>query len=87
MESLVKVSVKMALKEQIINFCIENIKSVAILGFIGTISTLMGFKKEWGVISWILAIITLPLLLIFLIWVLMFVAPYLRSSIVSIFFD
>ena len=75
----------MSLQEQIINFCIENIVSITLLAFVGTIATIIGYKEEWEEITWILGIITLPFLIIFVIWVIVFVTPFILDSLKSIF--
>ncbi|MCK4649805.1 hypothetical protein KAT36_01095 [Candidatus Pacearchaeota archaeon] len=77
----------MTLQEKIIEFCVDNMKSIGILAFVGGIFSLVGFKKEWGGIFWVIAVITLPALLVFVIWVIMFVSPYIRDSIISILFN
>lgn len=75
----------MTLQEKIIQFCIDNINSILFFAFVGTFFSVLGFKKEWGLISWVIAIITLPALLVFVIWIFVFVTPYIRDSISSIF--
>lgn len=73
----------MTLKEQIINFCIENIKEIGVVGFITGVVSYVGFKKEAKIIGYVFAIISIPPLIIFFIWLIQLVLPIIIKSFFS----
>jgi len=73
----------MTLEQQIIQFCIENIRELIILDILSVTFTIIGFKKEWNIIKWILAIISIPLTIMFIILLVQYLFPIIQQSFFS----
>ena len=73
----------MTLEQQIIQFCIENIRELVILDMLSVAFTIIGFKKEWNIIKWILAIISIPLTIMFIILLVQYLFPIIQQSFFS----